>query len=65
MEGRIFGRAGEEPFEAMRFAAAFDTVSDGFVGGESCLVGELLADAQSSGQLVGVVGVLGLGRAVS
>lgn len=64
MEGRIFGRAGEELFEAMRFAVAFDTVFGG-LGGESCLVGELLTDAQLPRQLVGVVGVLGLRRAVS
>lgn len=48
MEGRIFGRAGEELFEAIRFAAAFDAVFDG-LRGESCLVGELLTDAQSPG----------------
>jgi hypothetical protein len=64
VEGRIFGRAGEEPFEAIRFAAAFDTVFNG-LGRESCLVGELLTDAPLPGQLVGVVGVLGLRRAVS
>ena len=63
VEGRIFGRAGEALFEAIRFAAAFDTVFDGL--GRSCLVGELLADAQSPEQLVGVVGVLGLRRTVS
>jgi hypothetical protein len=63
VEGRVFGRAGEELFEVIRFAAAFDIVFNGL--GRLCLVGELLTDAQSPRQLVGVVGVLGIRRAVS
>lgn len=64
MESKIFGRVGEEPFEAMRFAGTFDTVFEG-VKGESCLVGELFADARSVRHLVGVVGVSGLWGVVS
>lgn len=64
MEGRFFGRGGEELFKVMRFAGAFNTVFDG-VEGESCLVRELLVDARSLRHLVAVVGVWGLGEAVS
>jgi hypothetical protein len=61
---RIFGRGGEESLKAMRFVGAFDTVFDG-VEGELCLVKELLVDARPPRHLVGVVGVSGLGEAVS
>jgi len=64
VEGRIFGRAGEGLSEAMRFAGAFDIVFDG-MGRESYVVGELLADTRSPSHVAGVVGVSGLGRAVS
>jgi hypothetical protein len=55
---------GEELFKVMRFAGASDAVFDGGEGG-SCLVRELLVDARSPGHVVGVVGVSGLGKAVS
>jgi hypothetical protein len=64
LEGRVFGRGGEELFKVMRFAGAFNTTFDG-VEGESCLVRELLVDARSLRHLVTVVGVSGLGKAVS
>lgn len=51
-------------FKVMRFAGAFNTTFDR-VEGESCLVRELLVDAWSLRHLVAVVGVSGLGKAVS